>query len=130
MPERRNLRRALAHEDLHLHDQPIVDPRRHEVVSAEAFLRGREDDRRDWDVASVTATAEQNTDIFELERWVIEQACRDAARWPREGLEDLSLNVNVSAREFQNREFLPSLDRACSGAGLLCDTVSTIRSTR
>jgi EAL domain-containing protein (putative c-di-GMP-specific phosphodiesterase class I) len=116
--DRRDLKRALARADLILHYQPIVEPRSGKVVSAEALLRGKQDDRREWDIVHVTTEAERGTDIFELERWVIEQACQDAAEWQRHGLENLALNINLSAREFQNEEFLPTLDAAVSASGI------------
>src|SRR5687768_12734563 len=118
MAERRDLRRALTNGDLHLHYQPIVDPRTGNVVSVEALLRGREDDQRDWNVAAITAEAEKSADIFDLDRWIIEQACMEAAMWQRGPLANVVLNLNFSTREFQNPEFISHLTRETARNGV------------
>jgi EAL domain-containing protein (putative c-di-GMP-specific phosphodiesterase class I) len=118
MAERRDLQRALANGDLHLNYQPIVDPRTGNVVSVEALLRGRDDDQRDWNVAAITAEAEKSSDIFDLDRWIIEQACMEAAQWQRGLLADVFLNLNFSTREFQNPQFVHHLTRETGSAGI------------
>ena len=118
MAERRDLRRALTNGDLHLHYQPIVDPRTGNVVSVEALLRGREEDQRDWNVAAITAEAERSADIFDLDRWIIEQACMEAGLWQRGALGNVFLNLNFSTREFQNPEFVNHLTRETERNGV------------
>src|SRR5688572_5429071 len=108
MAERRDIFQALRNGDLDLHYQPIVTPNR-EAVSVEALLRGRDEDRRDLNITALTKDAEDTSKIFELDSWVFQRACRDAASWQRE-LPELRVNVNVSAREFQNDDFLPMLE--------------------
>lgn len=118
MRDRRNLARALAREDLVIHYQPIVDPRDGRPVSVEALLRGREGDQRELNISDITSSAEKTEDIFELDRWIINQAFEDAAGWRKRGLPRLALNLNLSAREFQNRQFLPTLDKAARATGI------------
>lgn len=116
MAERRDIFQALKRGDLVLHYQPIVKPNR-EAVSVEALLRGRHGDRRDLNITALTKDAEDTSKIFELDSWVFQRACRDAATWQRE-LPELGINVNVSAREFQNEDFLPMLEDVMRKSGL------------
>lgn len=118
MRNRRKLGRALSQQDLVIHYQPIVDPRDGRAISVEALLRGRDDDQRELNISDITSSAERTEEIFELDRWIMNQAFEDAAGWQKRGLPRLALNLNLSAREFHNRQFVPTLDKAARAKGI------------
>jgi EAL domain-containing protein (putative c-di-GMP-specific phosphodiesterase class I) len=48
--------------------------------------------------------AEQTGLIVKLGDWVLRSACRQARRWQRDGLPPVTVSVNVSARQFRERD--------------------------
>jgi predicted signal transduction protein with EAL and GGDEF domain len=102
----RELKRALAGEDLHLHYQPIVAADGSRIVGVEALAR--------WDHPRLGAVgplafvpvAEQTGMMDALGEYVLRRALTDAARWP-----DLYVSVNVSAVQVRNRKFVELVAR-------------------
>ncbi|HEY0593196.1 MAG TPA: EAL domain-containing protein [Thermoanaerobaculia bacterium] len=107
-------RDSLDRHELSLKYQPIVDLTSGSVTSVEALLRN------DGTASAKTLaeTAERNDDHFELDRFIVRTACRDAASWRANGLSHLSVHVNVSARELEGDAFLALVDDALSETGL------------
>jgi EAL domain-containing protein (putative c-di-GMP-specific phosphodiesterase class I) len=111
------VRRALDQEQLVLFYQPIHDLRSRKIVAAEALLRSQ---RANGEIRSgepIAAGAEEGPDLFRLDSWMLQTALRDAAAWQRDGA-DVSLSVNLSPREFENRGVaarLKNLVTTCGG---------------
>jgi EAL domain-containing protein (putative c-di-GMP-specific phosphodiesterase class I) len=61
-------------------------------------------------------TAEKCGLIVDIGRWVLNAACQQLARWDAEGLNSLSLAVNVSACQLGAPDFLDSVCRALNSA--------------
>ena len=53
--------------------------------------------------ASFIALAEQTGMIVPIGEWVLRQACAQARRWQDKGLPPLTMAVNLSARQFAER---------------------------
>jgi EAL domain-containing protein (putative c-di-GMP-specific phosphodiesterase class I) len=65
------------------------------------------------------AVLESSDLIFAVGRWVLRQACRDAAQWPAgpDG-RPLDVRVNVSARQFDEGGLVEDLEAALQASGL------------
>ena len=89
------LRGAIDREELAVAYQPIVDMRTGRVVAVEALLRW--DSRLSGQIGPLEFVpfAEESGLIVPIGRWVLDQACRQVARWRRQGI-DVRLTVNVS----------------------------------
>jgi EAL domain-containing protein (putative c-di-GMP-specific phosphodiesterase class I) len=98
---------------LALHYQPILDLRTGQVIAAEALLRDGH-----TDASAGIADAENGSAIFELDRWILRNACREAAEWRAAGLEQTAVHVNVSAREMERRDLPAMIDEAIASSGL------------
>ena len=94
----RNLRAALADDELSLHYQPIVRLPDGAVVGAEALLRWRHPVEGWISPAVFVPVAEESGIIAEIDVWVLEQACLDVATWRAAGLEVPRVSINVSRR--------------------------------
>jgi diguanylate cyclase (GGDEF)-like protein len=81
--------------DFDLVYQPVVDLRHKLPVAVEALLRWRLPDLGVVPPLEVVAAAEELGCIDELDTRVIRRACRQLARWRRDG-HDLTVAVNVS----------------------------------
>lgn len=101
------LRRALERQEFSLVFQPIVDLQNHVVIKAEALLRWRTDERVVQPLEFI-GIAEETGLITHIGDFVIRQACKTLATWHEQGL-DLSVAVNVSARQLVNPNFAESV---------------------
>jgi predicted signal transduction protein with EAL and GGDEF domain len=101
-----DLRLAFSQDQLQVVYQPIVRSADGLTTGAEALLRWHHPSRGQVDPALIIAIAEQSDLITDLGAWILDQACRDHASWPRNA-EDrrLDLAVNVSARQLMVPNF-------------------------
>ncbi|MBK6658029.1 MAG: EAL domain-containing protein [Proteobacteria bacterium] len=91
---------ALREGQLEVHYQPQVRLRDGALIGFEALVRWRHPTRGMVPPVQFIALAEDSGLIVPLGRWVLEQACRDAAQWPG----DKRVAVNVSAVEFEQAD--------------------------
>jgi EAL domain-containing protein (putative c-di-GMP-specific phosphodiesterase class I) len=62
--------------------------------------------------------AEETGHIVPLGRWVIEKACEQGAEWSRSGGAGLTVSVNLSGRQLQDRNLLDDVRTTLSLSGL------------
>lgn len=103
-----DLRKALANEELRLYYQPIVEIKTGLIRGFEALVRWLHPERGIIGPSEFIPIAEQNGLIIPIGRWVLEQGCRQMARWLATDplMSDRLLSVNLSPRQF----LLPDLD--------------------
>ena len=104
----RELRGAIDRGELAVVYQPVVDMRSGRVVSVEALLRWESRLRGPVGPLEFVPFAEESGLIVPIGRWVLDQACRQVARWRRQGI-DVRLSVNVSARQLQAPRLVESV---------------------
>ncbi|HTY04165.1 MAG TPA: EAL domain-containing protein [Rhodocyclaceae bacterium] len=112
------LRRALAQGELELAYQPKVDLHEGRIVGAEALIRWRHPKRGMVSPGEFIPLAEETGLIVPIGQWVIETACAQIKRWRREGIGDVAIAVNISARQFQHRGLVDVIDRSLRNADL------------
>ncbi len=115
-----DLRRALERDELTLDYQPILSLRDRSIVSVEALLRWDHPERGRVPPLQFIPIAEENGLIEPIGRWVLDNACQQAARWyaSRPDSPPLSVAVNLSAMQFEGAHLVSTVDRAISDAGL------------
>ena len=104
-------------EDLILVYQPIHDARTAEVRSTEALLRQRRETGEMREASIITETAERGPEIFVLDSITIRNAFVDAARWMKNA-PGVRLNINLSPREFQEKDIVSRLERLVGGCNV------------
>lgn len=113
------LRAALAHERFRLLYQPVVDLRSGRVVGAEALLRLEHPDHGLLAPAAFIDVAEDSDLIVPIGGWVLEEACRQLARWHADpATAHLHVAVNVSGRQAGHGVVREQVRRATDGAGV------------
>jgi len=117
------LREALAHEQLELHYQPVVELGNGQVTGVEALLRWRHPELGDLPPERFVAVAESSALIEELGEYVIRRACADAASWQPQ-CPGLRVGVNVSGRQLLRRGLAPLVERALVDSGLPAECLS------
>lgn len=101
------LRRALQRDEMCLHYQTIVNPMRR-VIGVEALVRWNHPERGLVRPIDFISLAEDCGLIVPLGKWVLRLACQQLASWAAgERTRHLTMSVNVSARQFRERDFVP-----------------------
>jgi diguanylate cyclase (GGDEF)-like protein len=105
------LSRSLGRGELVVYFQPIVAIRGLVVTGFEALVRWRHPTRGLINPAEFIPLAEETGAITALGRFVLEEACREAARWGPHAPQDrpLSIAVNLSAQSLQETDFVDEL---------------------
>ncbi|MGQ0648486.1 MAG: putative bifunctional diguanylate cyclase/phosphodiesterase [Gemmatimonadaceae bacterium] len=114
------LRRAIEREEFELHYQPIVSMADGRLMGLEALIRWRHAERGLVAPNHFIPVAEDTGLIVQIGRWVLRHAIGDLARWEREvgGAADLTMAVNLSAREFAQLDLVRAVADALSASGL------------
>jgi len=115
-----DLRQSLQNQTFQLCYQPIVCLKTGDVLSFEALLRWHHPRRGVLRPAEFLPAAEEAGLTIPLGRWVLREACERLQTWRhlRPGLESLSVNVNLSGREFTQPGLMDQLQRVLSETGL------------
>ncbi|WP_282339130.1 GGDEF domain-containing phosphodiesterase [Pseudomonas sp. PS02288] len=100
----KDLRDALALEQLHVVYQPQVDYRNHRVTGVEALLRWQHPQHGFVPPDLFIPLAEQNGTIIPIGEWVLDQACRQLREWHDQGFSDLRMAVNLSTVQLHHAE--------------------------
>ncbi len=114
------LRNALRNGEFVLFYQPISSLESDRIVALEALLRWQHPTRGLLLPAQFLPVAEEADLILPLGDWVLNQACRQLKAWqtqyPRLG--NLSVNINISNREFSQADLTDKVARALQASGL------------
>lgn len=95
------LRQAIALEELELHYQPIYDIRTNWIVGFEALVRWRQSDGTLLMPVHFIPMAEDIGIIQEIDKWVMANACAEAAKLMNQSPRPLRLALNVSPKQLQ-----------------------------
>ncbi|MEN7535965.1 putative bifunctional diguanylate cyclase/phosphodiesterase [Aurantiacibacter flavus] len=93
----RDLRCALAHEELQVHFQPLIDLDSGRICSFEALVRWTHPIKGEISPEVFIPLAEETGQIITLGNWVTAQAARAAATWP----DHIRLAVNLSPTQMR-----------------------------
>ncbi len=115
-----DLRRAVEQGEFRLHYQPLVSLRTGRVTGLEALLRWEHPQRGLVQPSDFIPIAEETGLIVRIGRWVLTEACRQLRAWqeahPRE--EPLSMNVNLSVKQFSQPDLLDQISNVLRVSGI------------
>ena len=112
------IRNAMDKEEFDLHFQPRIDLANGQIVSVEGLLRWN---HPQWESAcpgKVIPLAEETGLIVPIGQWTLENACARTKTLQKNGHPNMSVAVNISARQFQEPGFVQAVDRALVQSGL------------
>jgi diguanylate cyclase (GGDEF)-like protein len=114
-----DLARALERDELHLVFDPIVSLATGRLHGFEALLRWHHPARGVLQPLDFLPSAERTGAIVPIDRWVLQQACREARRWCNvPGRAPVRVTVNVSGKQLAERGFVTDVQDAVRDAGL------------
>jgi diguanylate cyclase (GGDEF)-like protein len=105
------LRNALAEQQLVLYYQPIVDLATGSLKGMEALIRWKHPERGFIPPSEFIPIAEQSDLIVRIGKWVMYTACKQNKEWQVAGYALIPISVNVSLRQFYDKDFLNSVTR-------------------
>jgi diguanylate cyclase (GGDEF)-like protein/PAS domain S-box-containing protein len=108
------LRRAIAGGGFEVHYQPVIDLGDNRLRGCEALLRWRHPQRGAISPADFIPVAEDTGLINELGQFVLDTACREAAKWPGH----VRIAVNVSPVQFRSQTLALNVAAALAASNL------------
>lgn len=94
-----DLRRSMESEDFTIHYQPQIDLETNKATGFEALVRWLHPAQGLLMPGRFIDLAEETGLMIPLDRWIIQKACQQAAKWVEEGCQDLRLCVNLSKKQ-------------------------------
>jgi diguanylate cyclase (GGDEF)-like protein/PAS domain S-box-containing protein len=120
-----DLRRALERDEFKLVYQPILELSTSRLRGVEALLRWHHPQRGLIPPARFICVAEETGHIVPIGRWVLEQACMQAAAWRGRfwdvddaGVSDFAISVNLSCRQLRDEGLIDHVKSALERSGL------------
>ena len=112
------LRNALVRSEFFLDYQPQVDLGSGRIFAAEALIRWQHPAQGLLSPVRFIPIAEETGLIVQIGDWVLHEACRQNKAWQDQGLPPISVSVNVSARQFREKNLISRVLSALRESGL------------
>jgi diguanylate cyclase (GGDEF)-like protein/PAS domain S-box-containing protein len=112
-----SLRQALERNEFIVHYQPLVDFEHDAITGVEALVRWQHPEMGLVPPGRFIPLAEESGLILAIGEWVLGEACRQGQRWLDAG-HSLTVAVNVSARQFRQRDFADRVQAILAETGL------------
>jgi diguanylate cyclase (GGDEF)-like protein len=118
-----DLRDALPNDEFFLVYQPTFDLRDMSPTGVEALLRWKHPTRGVVQPNDFIPLLEETGLIIEVGKWVLQEACRQGAKWRKAGYL-IGMAVNVSGRQLDTDEFVTNVQDALSDGDLEADALT------
>lgn len=115
---RQNLNGAVERGELALVYQPQVDLFTGRYIGVEALLRWNSPDHPKVRPDQFIPVAEETGLILQIGEWVVEEACRQMQAWEAQGIDDIKVAVNISARQLEGYDFAKFMAETVAFFGL------------
>lgn len=111
------LRRAIERQELVLHYQPKADLYSGNCTGVEALVRWQHRERGLIPPGEFIPLAEASGQIVAIGRWVLQEACRDIARWRASGVLAPRVAVNLSPQQLTSDDLISEVSSALAASG-------------
>jgi diguanylate cyclase (GGDEF)-like protein/PAS domain S-box-containing protein len=112
------LRHAVESNQFELYYQPMMEVPGGRIIGAEALVRWHDPENGIVGPDRFIPVAEDTGLIVPLGHWVLETACKQAARWKSAGFDELNIAVNLSSRQFETGDLKREVALVLEDTGL------------
>ncbi len=102
----RDLRKALANNELHVYYQPKVDALNGEIIGVEALVRWQHPEHGMIYPSQFIPLAEETRLIVNISEWVLGKACEEVKKWIEAGYRHVQLAVNFVQAQIEHPQFV------------------------
>ncbi|HQT31402.1 MAG TPA: EAL domain-containing protein [Thiobacillus sp.] len=113
-----DLHHALERNEFSFHYQPQINLNSGRTCTVEALIRWNHPAKGLLSPAAFLDMLEDTGVILPVGRTLLGAACTQGARWHAAGFSDLVIAINVSSKEFWNRDLLSNVQSALAQSGL------------
>lgn len=117
------LRNAIENKEFTLLYQPQVHVKTNSINHVEALLRWKNADMGQIPPDVFIPIAEEMGMIKQIGMWVISETCRQIYAWETEGLNDLTVAVNVSASHLIGDDLMSHITQETERHNITCDKI-------
>ncbi|HDR6308204.1 TPA: GGDEF domain-containing protein [Bacillus cereus] len=114
----KDLPNAIQNEEFFLLYQPQVDSESNKIIGAEALIRWNHPELGVISPYEFIPIAEETLQIIPIGKWTLQQACEQMKHWHTLGYSHLKIGVNLSAKEFEQEDFVKSISSILVTIGL------------
>ncbi len=115
------LKHAVERKEWLIYYQPIISLSSGKPVGAEALLRWQHPQRGILSPQEFIQIAEDTGLILPIGEYVLQTACAQAKAWREAGHTDFWVSVNISGRQFKDRDLVQKVTQILSASGLSGD---------
>ncbi len=113
-----DLRLAVERDELLVHYQPIVSATDCKIIGVEALVRWQHPVDGLIPPNDFIPLAEDTGLISEIGEWVLRRACMQTKQWHDAGYPQLRVEINFSARQFQNQDVAELIEKILLETGM------------
>ncbi|MGK0467210.1 EAL domain-containing protein [Clostridium sp.] len=114
----RILRNAIENNELSIHYQPQFDAKTNEIFGFEALLRLNSVELGFVSPVEFIPIAEETGYIVQMDKWVLNEACRQSVEWLNAGYRFKSISINVSTVDMHQIDFLETVKGIFENTGI------------
>lgn len=100
------IRECLDNEDFELYFQPLFKPDEGRIASIEALLRTKTSSLSNYNTFQIIQIAEMTGQIVEIDKWVLNQACKTIQEINRDREQPVRIAVNISTVHIMQQDFV------------------------
>ncbi|MDI6601861.1 MAG: EAL domain-containing protein [Thermoanaerobacteraceae bacterium] len=112
------LRHAVENNQFCLYYQPQINLVNGQLIGLEALIRWIDPDQGIISPKDFIPFAEETGLIVPIGEWVLREACRQNVEWLDKGYRPISISVNISARQFQQRDLVEMIESITKETGI------------
>lgn len=112
------LRKALENNEFMLHYQPKINLSTNRIVGVEALIRWNNTELGMVQPDKFIPVAEETGLIIPIGDWVIRKACEQLTDWKEKGLDEFTISVNLSIRQFYKPNFISQVKKIIDETGI------------
>jgi len=112
------LSKAIKYNQLEIYYQPVISLCTGKITSCEALVRWNHPKRGLLSPIEFLEIAQETGLIINIDKWVLESACKQLAVWKLQGYEDLKMAVNLSLKQLKQERLLYWIKKAINRYGI------------